>query len=89
MEEIKHCISKKEIQERLNNLPEDRYIYQRYDGIIHKLKKIYNDHTYIDSETGFTIDTEKMAVLGKISENIIDLIEERRLCKWILLQKNR
>ena len=66
-------MNKKEIEEKLNNLPKDKYIYQRYNGII--TKYIQKEGYYIDCATGISINSEGKVFLGKISENIIDLIE--------------
>ena len=59
---------KKEIE-----IPKNKYIYQRYDGIITKYI-VEKDH-YIDVATGIATRKNETAFLGKVSENIIDLIE--------------
>lgn len=67
---------KKEIE-----IPENKYIYQRYNGII--TKYIVDGEYYIDVKTGIATKKDETILLGKISENIINLIEVRRLCKWL------
>ena len=52
----------------------NEYIYNRYNGTITTYKKL-NDNVYICLETGLTIDLDHQLMLGKNSENIIDLIE--------------
>ena len=52
----------------------NEYIYNRYDGIITTYKKI-RDKEYLCIETGLTICFDHQLLLGKTSENIIDLIE--------------
>lgn len=58
------------------NIPEDKYIYQRYDGRITKYK--VSGEYYINVEGGIAINKNKQLLLGKVSENIIDLVEIRR-----------
>ena len=52
---------------------EEEIIYNRCDGVILKLTKI-GENKYID-KYGIVIDLDKCAILGKTSQNIIDLIE--------------
>ena len=59
---------KKEIE-----IPKNKYIYQRYDGII--TKYIVDNEYYIAVGTGIATKKDETAFLGKVSENIIDLIE--------------
>ena len=67
-------MNKKEIQEKLNNLPKPKYLYQRYNGEIRKYE--VQDNILINvKNANDIIDTNKQLILGKISENIIDLIE--------------
>ncbi len=66
-------MNKNEIKEKLNNIPKDKYIYQRYKGII--TKYIQREGYYIDCKTGISTNSEEKAFLGKISKNLIDLIE--------------
>ena len=66
-------MNKKEIQEKLNNLPKPKYLYQRYKG---ELKKyIVEEDFYIQCKTGFTTPKDSI-LLGKTSENILDLIKK-------------
>ena len=60
-------------KEKLNNIPKDKYIYQRYKGII--TKYIQKEEYYIDCATGIGTKIEEHLLLGKISDNITDLIE--------------
>lgn len=67
-------MTKKEIQEKLNNLPKPEYLYQRYNGIINKYE--IQDNILINvNNANDIIDINKQALLGKTSKNIIDLIE--------------
>lgn len=66
-------MNRKEIEEKFNNLTKDNYIYQRYNGII--TKYIQREGYYIDCKTGISTNSEEKAFLGKISKNLIDLIE--------------
>lgn len=50
------------------------YIYNRYNGVITTYKKL-NNNVYMCLETGLTIDLDLELMLGKTSENIIELIE--------------
>lgn len=59
-------------KEKLNNIPKDKYIYQRYKGII--TKYIQKEEYYIDCATGIGTKIEEHLLLGKISDNITDLI---------------
>lgn len=68
-------MNRKEIQEKLNNPPKPKYLYQRYNGKINKyelngniLINVYNPN--------ITIDRNRHLIYGKTSENIVDLIEE-------------
>lgn len=73
---------KKEIE-----IPKTQYIYQRYNGII--TKYIVDETHYISVETGIANRKDTILLFGKVSENIIDLIEVRRFCKWIQSNINR
>ena len=59
---------KKEIE-----IPKNKYIYQRYDGII--TKYIVNNEYYIAVGTGIANRKDTTLLLGTVSKNIIDLIE--------------
>lgn len=64
-------MTKKELEDKLKNIQKDKYIYQRYDGRIYKF--LVGDHYILDVNTGMNV--AESILLGKISENIIDLIE--------------
>lgn len=66
-------MNKKEIEQKLKDIPEDKYFYQRYEGRITKYK--YDGEYYIDCETGLASRKDETFLLGKVSENIIDLVE--------------
>lgn len=59
---------KKEIE-----IQKNKYIYQRYNGII--TKYIVDEEYCIAVETGIANRKDTILLLGKVSENIIDLIE--------------
>ena len=59
---------KKEIE-----IPETKYIYQRYNGII--TKYIVDEEYYIAVETGIANRKDTILLLGTVSESIIDLVE--------------
>lgn len=59
---------KKEIE-----IPKNKYIYQRYNGII--TKYIVDNEYYINTQTGIASKKDETGFLGKVSENTIDLIE--------------
>ena len=59
---------KKEIE-----IPKTEYIYQRYNGTI--TKYIVDNEYYIAVGTGIATKKDETAFLGKVAENIIDLIE--------------
>lgn len=63
------------LQELIKNSKQDKkYIYQRYNGII--TKYIDDGKYYIDCESGIGIKKDEHLMLGKVSENIIDLVEK-------------
>lgn len=64
----------KKTQELLNNLPEKKSLYNRYDGEILEYKELENGY-YIDVRSKVTFQKEEWLMLGKTSENLIDLIE--------------
>ena len=59
---------KKEIE-----ILKNKYIYQRYDGTI--TKYIVDNEYYIAVGTGIATKKDETVLLGKVAENIIDLIE--------------
>ena len=67
---------KKEIE-----IPKNKYIYQRYDGII--TKYIVDNEYYIAVETGIATKKDETVLLGKVAENIIDLIEVGDIIEYI------
>lgn len=73
-------MTNKEIKEKLVNIPEDKYIYQRYDGRITKYK--VSGEYYINVEGGIAINKNKQLLLGKVSENLIDLVEVEDVIKY-------
>ena len=54
-------------------IPKNKYIYQRYNGTI--TKYIVDNEYYIAVGTGIATKKDETAFLGKVAENIIDLIE--------------
>lgn len=66
-------MNKKGLKEKIENVPKNKYIYQRYNGLI--TKYIDKGDYYIDCNTGIAIEKNEHLLLGKVSENIIDLIE--------------
>lgn len=73
-------ITKKKLIKRIEEY-KPKYIYQRYNGRIHKYE-VVNDNYLVETKTGMSFDFRSHLMLGKVSENLIDIIEERRLCKW-------
>ena len=67
-------MNKKEIQEKLDNLPKPKYLYQRYNGDLYKYE--VDDNILIDTKNANNIiNLDKQSILGKTSENILDLLE--------------
>lgn len=66
-------MTKKELEEKLKNIPKDKYVYQRIGGRINKYIDIGN--YYINCETGNTYEKYDNIFLGKMVENPIDLVE--------------
>ena len=65
---------KKVLQELIENAKQDeKYIYQRYNGLI--TKYIDDGECYIGCNSEIAIKKNKHLMLGKVSENLIDLIE--------------
>ena len=67
-------MNKKELKEKIENVHKNKYIYQRYNGLI--TKYIDKGDYYIGCNTGIAIEKNEHLLLGKVSENIIDLIEK-------------
>lgn len=66
-------MTNKELKEKLANIQEDKYIYQRYDGRI--MKYIDCGKYYINCMTGIAATKDETLFLGEVSEKLIDLIE--------------
>ena len=65
---------KKKLQELIENAKQnEKVIYQRYNGLI--TKYIDKGDYYIGCNTGIAIEKNEHLLLGKVSENIADLIE--------------
>lgn len=67
-------MNQKELKEKLKYIPENKYIYQRHDGIINKY--IDDGKYYINCETGIACEKYDNMFSGKVSEDLIDLIEK-------------
>ena len=67
-------MNKKELKEKIENVHKNKYIYQRYNGLI--TKYIDKGDYYIGCNTGIAIEKNEHLLLGKVSENRIDLIEK-------------
>ena len=65
---------KKEIQSSLNNLPEIKHLYNRYNGEIRKYEVQENILINVKNANDI-IDTDKHLLLGKTSENRLELLE--------------
>lgn len=70
----------------MNKTVYDEYFYNRYNGVITKYKKIVKKK-YICLEAGFTVDLDVQFMLGKNSDNIIDLIEVGDIVRILLNEK--
>lgn len=66
-------MNKKELIKRIEEF-KPKYIYQRYDGKINKYE-VVNDNYLVETKTGMSFDFRRHLMLGKVSENLIDLIE--------------
>lgn len=66
-------MTNKEIKEKLANMPKDKYIYQRYNGEITKYRD--DGEYYINCEIGLAFKKDDNLFHGRVSENLIDLIE--------------
>ena len=53
-----------------------KYLYQRNNGIITKYENIQDD-IYVDTNTGLCAYKDGTILLGKVSENIFDLLESQ------------
>ena len=52
-----------------------KYLYQRYNGRLTIYREI-DDNEYIDLQTGIVTNTNRFSLLGKVSKNIIELLED-------------
>lgn len=66
-------MTKKELIKRIEEY-KPKYIYQRYNGRICEYE-VVNDNYLVDTKTGMSFDFRSHLMLGKVSENLIDLIE--------------
>ncbi len=73
MENETKPMTKKELIKRIEEF-KPKYIYQRYDGRIHKYE-VVNDNYLVETKTGMSFDFRSHLILGKVSEDLIDLIE--------------
>lgn len=68
-------MKKKVLQELIENAKQnEKYIYQRYNGVI--TKYIDDGNYYINYETGIAIKKNEHLMLGKVSKEISDLVEK-------------
>ena len=65
-------MKQKELKEKLKYIPENNYIYQRYDGKIYKY--IDTGDYYISCETGISCASGS-CLLGKVEDNLVELVE--------------
>ena len=72
-------ITKKELIKRIEEY-KPKYIYQRYNGEI-KQFEVVNNNYLVDTKTGMSFDFRSHLMLGKISEQLIDLIEVEDVIK--------
>ena len=66
-------MSKKELQDLIQNY-KPKYIYQRYNGQLRKYE-VVKDNYLVDIKTGMSFDFKSHMMFGKLSDNIIELIE--------------
>lgn len=60
-------------KQKITEIPKNKYIYQRYNGII--TKYIVADEYYINTEAGIATKKDETVLLGKVSTKVIDLVE--------------
>ena len=72
-------LTKKELIKRIEEY-KPKYIYQRYDGRIHKYE-VVNDNYLVETKTGMSFDFRSHLMLGKVSEDILDLIKVEDVIK--------
>ena len=66
-------LTKKELIKRIEEY-KPKYIYQRYNGRIYKYE-VVNDNYLVETKTGMSFDFRSHLMLGKVSEDLIDLIQ--------------
>ena len=66
-------MTKKELIRRIEEY-KPKYIYQRYNGEIRQFEVIDNNYL-VDTKTGMSFDFRSHLMLGKVSEDLIDLIQ--------------
>lgn len=66
-------MTKKELIKRIEEY-KPKYIYQRYNGEIRQFEVIDNNYL-VDTKTGMSFDFRSHLMLGKVSEDLIDLIQ--------------
>ena len=69
--EIK-AMTKKELIKKIEEY-KPKYIYQRYDGRICEYE-VVNDNYLVNTKTGMSFDFKSHLMLGKVSEDKIDLL---------------
>ena len=72
-------MTKKELIRRIEEY-KPKYIYQRYNGEIRQFE-VVNDNYLVDTKSGMSFDFRSHLMLGKVSENLIDIIEDEDFCK--------
>lgn len=72
-------ITKKELIKRIEEY-KPKYIYQRYNGEIRQFEVIDNNYL-VETKTGMSFDFRSHLMLGKVSENLIDLIKLKDIIK--------
>ena len=66
-------MTKKELIKRIEEF-KPKYIYQRYNGEIRQFEVIDNNYL-VETKTGMSFDFRSHLMLGKVSEDLIDLIQ--------------
>ena len=72
-------MTKKELIKRIEEF-KSKYIYQRYNGEIRQFEVIDNNYL-VETKTGMSFDFRSHLMLGKVSENLIDLIKLKDIIK--------
>lgn len=66
-------MTKKELIKKIEEY-KPKYIYQRYNGDIRQFEVVNNNYL-VDTKSGMSFDFRSHLMLGKVSKNLIDLIE--------------